>query len=245
MTSARPASTPAGSPGCPARSTAPRHPATRQPPRPSPARPGYAARRRNPHPVPDASFGGSRGVDELPGPPPSPPPRRPGQGGSRHESTRPAHRGERVSKADFPDVRPPRATPPDAAGLGGPPTPDTGGSTSRQASSRSPLPRPCSADTGCGSPSPATTARPRRPRHGRLHLVRRQHHGLAGPPQQPDHRLVGVRRAHRRVDDEQHRVGQLHASPPARHPRAQPRRSRSHPPYRRREPPPRPVRLVG
>ena len=72
------------------------------------------------------------------------------------------------------------------------------------------MPRPCSAETGCGSPRPSD--------HSvggvglaalAVDLVGAQHDGLAGPAQQLDDGLVGVGGADRGVDDEDHRVGGL------------------------------------
>ena len=74
----------------------------------------------------------------------------------------------------------------------------------------SPLPRPCSEETGCGSP------RPEGPQGGgvglaalAVDLVGDEHDGLAGPAQQLDDGLVGVGGADRGVDDEDDRVGGL------------------------------------
>ena len=97
---------------------------------------------------------------------------------------------------------PPTAVPKVCAGASG--------RASRTASSMSPVPRPCSEETGCGSP---------RPRDHRavgvglaaraVDLVGAEHDGLAGPAQQLDDGLVGVGGADRGVHDEDDRVGGL------------------------------------
>ena len=96
----------------------------------------------------------------------------------------------------------------------------------------SPEPRPCSAETGYGSPSP------------RFHsavglglgalvvdLVGGQDHRLARLAQDPHDGLVGVGDAHGGVDDEEHRVGDVTAiSACAAIRSARPRASGSQPP---------------
>jgi len=150
----------------------------------SPARPGYAARRRNRTLCLMHLSADPRGVDELPGRPPI---TTTSSTGSRvvpatdpHDRAPPA---SVLSRLDFPTFgRPSNATRRSPVSAG-PPTSDNRWQHLEQASSRSPLPA-CAARHRVRLPQPTTTARPRRPRTD-APLVRRQHHGLAGPPQQP------------------------------------------------------------
>ena len=83
------------------------------------------------------------------------------------------------------------------------------GSASRTASSRSPLPRPCRADTANGSPSPRfhSVAASASARWSSTLLAARTT-GLPAASQDLHHGLVGVGDPDVGVDHEQHRVGQ-------------------------------------
>ncbi len=130
--------------------------------------------------------------------------------------------GQLVEQRGLADVRAGRAARPGAARRAlAPPTAETSGSTSSTASSTSPLPRPCSADTGHGWPRPRFhSAAASASKRWSSTLFATSTTGLPDAAQQLDDRLVGVGGADHRVDDEErrHRRGRRRprpARPPA------------------------------
>ena len=81
-------------------------------------------------------------------------------------------------------------------------------SSSTTRSRRSPVPWPCSAETGNGSPSPSRwNSTASRSRRGSSTLFARTTTRLRGPAQDVRHLLVAGRNTCLRVDDEEHQVG--------------------------------------
>ena len=192
-------------------------------PRPSPARPGCAARRRsrrpwvwctrrrmpavstNRHGRPPSWTSSSTGSRVVP---------------ATASTTTRSPPANLFSRLDLPTFGRPTQCHPAQVRRAGPRPPACTGSAASTASSRSPLPRPCSAETGNGSPRPRihSAAASASPRSSSTLLAA----STTGLPERRSSRTTASSVAVAptvRVDDEQHGVGQARPRPrPARRP---------------------------